>query len=99
MAVLLPGDDDGGDDDEEDEDEDEDKLHPLHQVLIMAVISTEFLFKFKFLTISKFKIKFMEKVCVNRTIAHISQLRHPQRWCTFFKAVYFFPQGTRKRLL
>ena len=33
------------------------------------------------------------------SIAHISQLRHPRRWCTFFKPVYFFPQGTRKGLL
>ena len=33
-------------------------------------------------------------------IAHISQLRHPsRRGCTFFKPVYFFPQGTRKVLL
>ena len=33
------------------------------------------------------------------TILDISQLRHPRRWCTFFKPVYFFPQGTRKGLL
>ena len=33
------------------------------------------------------------------TIAHICQLRHPRCGCTFFKPVYFFPQGTRKGLL
>ena len=32
-------------------------------------------------------------------IAHICQLRHPRRGCTFFKPVYFFPQGTQKGLL
>ena len=32
-------------------------------------------------------------------IADICQLRHPQRWHTFFKAVYNFAQGTRNRLL
>ena len=32
-------------------------------------------------------------------VAHISQLSHPRRGCTFFKPVYFFPQGTRKGLL
>ena len=32
-------------------------------------------------------------------ILDISQLRHPRRWCTFFKPAYFFPQGTRKGLL
>ena len=32
-------------------------------------------------------------------IPDICQLRHPQRGCTFFKLVYFFPQGTRKGVL
>ena len=34
-----------------------------------------------------------------RDIAHICQLRHPLRGCTFFKPVYFFPHGMRKGLL
>ena len=38
-------------------------------------------------------------IYLTETIPDICHHRHHQRWCTFFKPAYFFPQRTRMELL